>query len=330
MLARLKIAARLIVSFGLLNIMITCLNAYTIYQGQGTQELVDATLRAANNENKINSVQTNLYQARMNAWARMATGDHERGKKAKDSIEETKKDLNNLISSTLDPERKGKLQVAADILSGYEKSFEKLDSLDGRNEKLDDPAAATLLKELGDMAAKIDVANRELGKAYGSVADARAQAAMARIKDLNDWSYIIGVISLIVGAGLWWLTSRSIVRPINAITGVMGRLASGDLTISVPGLDRKDETGDMARAVQVFKENAQQVEAMRSDQEKAAATSAQQRKVELHQMASAFESSVMGIVRVVLSSSTQMQATAESMSAAAQQSAGQAANVGHA
>ncbi len=50
------------------------------------------------------------------------------------------------------------------------------------------------------------------------------------------------------------------------MTSVMKGLAGGDLNVAVPALSRDDEVGAMARAVQVFKENAQRVLSMEADQ----------------------------------------------------------------
>jgi methyl-accepting chemotaxis protein len=59
---------------------------------------------------------------------------------------------------------------------------------------------------------------------------------------------------LAAGAGL--ILSRSIADPVRAMTSVMRRLASGDNDVEVPATDRKDEVGDMAGAVQAFKDGA--------------------------------------------------------------------------
>jgi len=42
---------------------------------------------------------------------------------------------------------------------------------------------------------------------------------------------------------------------LNAMTGTMVRLAEGDKTVDIPSLERTDEIGEMATAVQVFKAN---------------------------------------------------------------------------
>jgi methyl-accepting chemotaxis protein len=60
------------------------------------------------------------------------------------------------------------------------------------------------------------------------------------------------LLAILVG---WWLT-RGIAQPVTEMTGVMKKLADGDITIAVPGIARKDEIGRMAEAVQVFKDQA--------------------------------------------------------------------------
>jgi len=57
------------------------------------------------------------------------------------------------------------------------------------------------------------------------------------------------ILGIVVAA---W--SARAVKPLGALTTVMGKLASGDLSVPIPSLGRKDEVGEMAKAVQVFKE----------------------------------------------------------------------------
>jgi methyl-accepting chemotaxis protein len=69
-----------------------------------------------------------------------------------------------------------------------------------------------------------------------------------------------GVAALIMGLVVLVsvLVARNLIRPINAITIAMGRLAEGDLGIDIPGTDRVDEVGSMAAAVKIFKTNAEE------------------------------------------------------------------------
>ncbi|SDG00042.1 PAS domain S-box-containing protein [Limimonas halophila] len=62
-----------------------------------------------------------------------------------------------------------------------------------------------------------------------------------------------------------WVLTRSISRPVAALTGAMRRLAEGDLDAEVPARERGDEIGRMARTVQIFRENARERERLRAE-----------------------------------------------------------------
>lgn len=66
---------------------------------------------------------------------------------------------------------------------------------------------------------------------------------------------ILALAGLILGFGLAWLIGAAIARPVLDITATMGRLANRDWTAEVPSLGQRDEIGQMAEAVQVFKQN---------------------------------------------------------------------------
>jgi methyl-accepting chemotaxis protein len=65
-----------------------------------------------------------------------------------------------------------------------------------------------------------------------------------------------GVMSVLLSVAVGWLLSRAIAKPISAMTGAMDKLATGDNTIEIPAVGRKDEIGAMAGAVQTFKDAA--------------------------------------------------------------------------
>jgi methyl-accepting chemotaxis protein len=68
---------------------------------------------------------------------------------------------------------------------------------------------------------------------------------------------IIGGLSVAgLSAFLGWMLSNAIAKPVTAMTGAMNTLASGDNTVEVPAIGRKDEVGEMALAVQAFKDAA--------------------------------------------------------------------------
>ena len=65
-----------------------------------------------------------------------------------------------------------------------------------------------------------------------------------------------GLLSVVLASLLAWLVAGAISRPMNAMTTTMRALAAGDHHVTVPAIGQGDEIGDMAAAVQVFKEAA--------------------------------------------------------------------------
>jgi methyl-accepting chemotaxis protein len=130
--------------------------------------------------------------------------------------------------------------------------------------------------------------------------------------------------ALCVGAG--WMIVSGVSTPIRGMTGAMTRLAQHDLKTVIEGAERKDEVGQMAKAVQVFKDSMIEAERLKAEQEEAQRVAAA-RSALVDQLTRDFDTSVQGVVQTVSSQAGQMQASAQSMSAAAEEATKQAAAV---
>src|SRR5690349_7740419 len=106
-------------------------------------------------------------------------------------------------------------------------------------------------------------------------------------------------------------------RPIRAITDIMRRLADGDATVAIPGTARRDEIGDMAAAVEVFKENAIERQRLAGESLAAKQRAGDQRKIEMRKIAAQFEGAVGRIVKAVSSSVDELHAVAGTLVEAA-------------
>lgn len=124
---------------------------------------------------------------------------------------------------------------------------------------------------------------------------------------------VTGIIIVMAVVGLFF--ARSISKPIVSMTEAMGHLAEGDLSIDIPFLEKKDELGLIAGAVQVFKDNSVEISRLREEQEANAANAVVEAQAERERMASNFETTVGGIVEAVASAATEMQASAQALSA---------------
>lgn len=135
---------------------------------------------------------------------------------------------------------------------------------------------------------------------------------------------IVALLSMVVGLLFAFATSVSITAPVRAITDVMNRLKNGERNVDVPSRGNKDEVGEMARALEVFKDNLIKVEQMQAEQERLKHLAEEEHRKTLIEMADNFEKSVMGIVTAVSGSATELHASAQSLAAMAEETQRQA------
>ncbi len=138
---------------------------------------------------------------------------------------------------------------------------------------------------------------------------------------------ILAVSLTSAAAGVILVLWRRAIMPVQHTTATMLALSEGDLGVAVRHQERKDEIGQMASALEVFRRKlsrAQELEAEAKDLER---RNAEQRRQEMHDLAGSFEASVRGIVHIVSTSAAEMENSAEALSAVSQQGQQQSAAV---
>jgi methyl-accepting chemotaxis protein len=88
------------------------------------------------------------------------------------------------------------------------------------------------------------------------------RSAVAGTETGNRLLLSISIGAVLIGGFLSWFITREIIVPLNAMTGAMVRLADGDGAVMIPDMESRTELGAMARAVDVFKQNADRIKAM--------------------------------------------------------------------
>ena len=182
--------------------------------------------------------------------------------------------------------------------------------------------------------------NRALGNSLGAKARSEIQASdeillkvvnglkqeaqtgrdMAIADGRKTLAFSIGVLiaATLFALVLTWVILRSILIPLKNLVVAMTELANGNRSIEVPGRDKKDEIGEMAGAVEVFKVNA--IEQERSEAEQKGERAAKEERTrKLDDLSSDFEREITGILETVASAADEMRSSAESMSAAAEE-----------
>src|SRR3979409_2687993 len=183
------------------------------------------------------------------------------------------------------------------------------------------PTLAGELKATSESFSAVEPVIETVSKAVNNLR-AEAERSNITVRDNIQWQMeiiqwqmeiaILLIAFVVLGAGFF--IGRSVSKPLSAMRAAMIDLATGNFAVVLPGLGRADEIGEIAQAVETFKVNAQkkvrdEVEAnIKRDQ-----VAAQQRKADMIKLADAFESAVGEIVETVSSASTELEASATTL-----------------
>jgi|GEM_PF-478643 len=149
---------------------------------------------------------------------------------------------------------------------------------------------------------------RELDQAVAAAGHFNARARLLGL--------LVSAFAVLVGGLIAVVISRGIAGPIVVMTRIMSRLAEGDTGVELPFVQRGDEVGEMARAVQVFKENRLHADELELTQQQDAAQK-ERRRMMLEQQTARFETSITKILEVVAAAVGEMSGSAVEMSGSA-------------
>jgi len=230
-----------------------------------------------------------------------------------------------LIALSGTPERRTVNENVKATVSSY---FAKMDQSVAFAMKDQDAAALRVSNGEGrDLRMKVRTLLGERIDANQKNLDAAADEAEALASSTSTTLMVSSAFGILVAIALLGsIVVFAVVRPLGAMTGAMGRLANGDLAVDVTGTERRDEVGELARSLQVFKDNA--IEARRLAAEQEVENQAKMRRAEvLDTLTKTFERNVSALTQGLSSAATEMEATAQSMTHVAGQTTQQSVTV---
>ena len=147
------------------------------------------------------------------------------------------------------------------------------------------------------------------------------------IDDLDAQLAVSTQHSLLVVAAVTLLTllistlvARSITKPLHRVTSTMKVIAEGRIDTEVPGIGRSDEIGEIATAVEVFKNNAAARQRLEAEQHEQEARSAAQRRADTMKLANDFDSAIGRIIEAVSSAASELEGSATTLTSTAARS----------
>jgi methyl-accepting chemotaxis protein len=285
-------------------------------------EIIDVTFKSNEMETAAFAglAQQHLMLTRLNANRFLDKDDSAAGDAMKGNLADAEKALEGLVGRLADPARRKLATDTADMLGKYRTAFTEATGAQAELVTLVDKTMAEKAQKIADMTtAIVKSANADM------MATQSATAASLESSSLLGLS--LAVAGLLLGILLAWLISRSIVAPVTGMTAAMTKLAGGDKTVEIPARDSKDEIGDMAKAVDVFKQNMIETERLRGEQEEMKRQAEIDKKVMLNKLADDFETGVRASLDTLASAATEMRATSQSMSGTAEETSAQATTV---
>lgn len=157
--------------------------------------------------------------------------------------------------------------------------------------------------------------------------DALLSIRIADYRKQQVHSLFVSLTGVIASLFFFLVISRTITAPLKTLTGTMLTLAKGDLNVSIAYTKARSEIGEIASSIQVFKDNALKMEALKSQQIEKDTQAEVEKKRAILAVATSFEGSVGNIVQTVASAGTELQASAESLAHISSETSEQASHV---
>jgi len=227
------------------------------------------------------------------------------GDKAADELAQIQTIVGKLVESAPAAQRPklGEIKKAAEE---YSSAVIRMTAINAQLEKL---INADMIDKAKGIAADL-AAVREAGIEDEHQIEAQARSVQNTSQTLT---LVLALLGLVLGGAIALTVGAGISRPVVAMSGSMNALAAGDKAITIDGLERGDELGGMARAVEVFRASMIANDRMAAEQQAQAEKNATHAR-QIEQLAEAYDRIATKVLNSVAAAATQLRTAAASMS----------------
>ncbi len=277
--------------------------------------LSPALIRAANRsdvEKVLNEADSMFNSVRSATWQLIATGD-EGQKKVIDNrtggLDDTLDSARSIVSDT---RLLGTINSLATTVKRFSAATREAIQAEADKKELVDVKALPVANQI------LELTRTALDTAERNADEAKTQAT-TELSRANRLSFAMTVVMMLSLVGSVIFSFIGVARPLTRLNGALGKMAAGELNIEIPGANRGDEVGDVAKTVVVIRGNAEQKArdeaGAKANQDKHAA---EQRKADMVRLADTFETAVGEIVDTVSSAATRLEASASTLTSTAE------------
>jgi len=178
---------------------------------------------------------------------------------------------------------------------------------------------ANVVMENRALAQEFEKEVTSLGTRSEAAAAAAVRESEAEIRQGRIILICLALVSLATALAIgWYYVGRGVVRRLVRLQNSMKSIAAGDLSAEI-ATGGSDEIADMAEALQVFKANMLESDRLRAERSETEKQGRAQRKAEMQKLAYEFEAAVGEIVQAVSFASTELEASATSLTRTAEE-----------
>ncbi|MBF0561287.1 MAG: HAMP domain-containing protein [Alphaproteobacteria bacterium] len=205
------------------------------------------------------------------------------------------------------------------IIAGFNGQMPTIKAIETADDDKQDAEALRLTKLFETSMASLGADIEALVDQTAKDNDTSSHTLNANANATYNLTLAIAIVASLVFLLIAYLIARQWVsKPIEDLVALMRRLAQGDTSIQVDGLDRSDEIGAIGNAVEVFRQNA--IEGERLAEAKRVADQSKLTRMEtMNRLTSGFEVKVTAVVEALSGAASEMQSAASSLSSTAEQ-----------
>ncbi|WP_210186617.1 methyl-accepting chemotaxis protein [Cohaesibacter marisflavi] len=250
--------------------------------------------------------QEHLLLARLYVMKFLDDNSDEAAQRTTSELQALNKALSELHASLLNPQRQALQEKTATLAKDYQAATKELTNVILERNTILDGKLNTSTDTIFSAAEATSVsADRD--------ETTMREQVYASLSSAESGLITIAVIALVIALAGAFIIARGITSPVNALTRSMQRLADGNVDTGIPGQSRKDELGDMAHTVEIFKQNIVKARTLEAEQQENKRKAEEEKRQIMMQMADEFERQVGSIVQAVSSNSVELNASAKSM-----------------
>ncbi len=297
-----KISTRLALGIGVLLVLIAYSSIHAIWHSGQVNNSFAEVDRMARNRFNVNKLMNVIFQARIDLLTDILINEKNRSQNAQRKFEEMEKYFVFLDKNARNPERRAYIAEIHKLAGDYKALFQNI--LEMRHTQTDGASDAmrNKLSEAKAVGAKISELGEKIMESYNASTENLIKGHNDLTSHVFIYSILLGLLSLFLAVWVGYSTYKAVAHPIIDMTRAMESLAKGNLAVAIPATAQKGEIGAMARSIQIFKDNAVQIEKLKAEREEILAKAAAERAEALLKMKEQFDVSLKEMQNVISAS----------------------------